>query len=88
MPQEDYPAIRQNAVLLKTGEANDAAKAFLDYLKSDEAIAVIKAAGYSWSSGDMRSGGSRFRGKDWWCRRLQRSVTNGISLRNRFRRSC
>jgi molybdate transport system substrate-binding protein len=46
-PQEDYPAIRQNAVLLKTGAGNDAAKAFLDYLKSDEAVAVIEAAGYS-----------------------------------------
>lgn len=46
VPQEDYPAIRQNAVLLKVGEANDAAKAFLDYVKSDAAIAVIKAAGY------------------------------------------
>jgi molybdate transport system substrate-binding protein len=45
-PQEDYPAIRQNAVLLKTGEANEAAKAFLDYLKSDAAALVIKAAGY------------------------------------------
>jgi molybdate transport system substrate-binding protein len=45
-PQEDYPAIRQNAVLLKTGEANEAAKAFLEYLKSEPAIAVIKAAGY------------------------------------------
>jgi molybdate transport system substrate-binding protein len=46
-PQEDYPAIRQNAVLLKTGANNAAAKAFLDYLKSDEAVAVIEAAGYS-----------------------------------------
>ena len=45
-PQDMYPAIRQNAVLLKAGEANDAAKAFLDYVKSDAAIAVIKAAGY------------------------------------------
>lgn len=45
-PQEDYPAIKQNAVLLKVGEANDAAKAFLDYLKSDAAFVVIKAAGY------------------------------------------
>ena len=47
VPAEDYPAIRQNAVLLKTGANDDAAKAFLDYLKSDEAIAVIKAAGYT-----------------------------------------
>lgn len=45
-PQEDYPAIRQNAVLLETGANDDVAKAFLDYLKSDEAVAVIKAAGY------------------------------------------
>lgn len=46
-PQEDYPAIKQNAVLLKTGASDDVAKAFLDYLKSDEAVAVIKAAGYT-----------------------------------------
>jgi molybdate transport system substrate-binding protein len=44
--QEDYPAIKQNAVLLKVGVANDAAKSFLDYLKSSDAIAVIEAAGY------------------------------------------
>jgi molybdate transport system substrate-binding protein len=46
VPQQDYPAIRQNAVLLKGGEANAAAKAFLDYLRSPEAIAVITVAGY------------------------------------------
>ena len=46
-PAEDYPAIKQNAVLLKAGKANAAARAFLDYVKSDEAIAVIKAAGYT-----------------------------------------
>lgn len=46
-PQEDYPAIRQNAVLLKHGESNDAARAFLDFVKSDAAVAVIKAAGYA-----------------------------------------
>ncbi len=45
-PQEDYPAIRQNAVLLQTGAANEAARAFLDYLRSEAAIALIKAAGY------------------------------------------
>jgi molybdate transport system substrate-binding protein len=45
-PQEDYPPIRQNAVLLKSGEGNEAARAFLDYLKTDAAIAVINAAGY------------------------------------------
>ncbi len=46
-PQADYPAIRQNAVLLKTGEANAAARAFLDYLGSAPAVAVIEAAGYT-----------------------------------------
>ncbi len=45
-PQAAYPAIRQNAVLLTVGEANEAARAFLDYLRSDAAIAVIRAAGY------------------------------------------
>jgi molybdate transport system substrate-binding protein len=44
--QESYPAIRQNAVLLKVGEANEAAVAFLEYVKSAPAMAVIKAAGY------------------------------------------
>ncbi len=47
VPQEDYTPIKQNAVLLKTGEANQAAKDFLDFLKSDDAVAVIKAAGYT-----------------------------------------
>jgi molybdate transport system substrate-binding protein len=46
-PQESYPPIRQNAVLLKMGEGNAAAKAFLDYLRSPEAVAVIEAAGYT-----------------------------------------
>jgi molybdate transport system substrate-binding protein len=46
-PQEDYPMIRQNAVLLTHGADNAAAKAFLDYLRSDEAVAVIEAAGYA-----------------------------------------
>lgn len=47
VPQEDYPAIRQNAVLLKAGEANEAARAFLDYVKSPAAVTLIEAAGYS-----------------------------------------
>ena len=46
-PQDLYPAIKQNAVLLKVGENNDAAKAFLDYVKSDAAAKVIEAAGYT-----------------------------------------
>jgi molybdate transport system substrate-binding protein len=46
-PQEMYPAIKQNAVLLKVGEANEAAVAFLEYVKSDAAVKVIEAAGYT-----------------------------------------
>jgi len=45
-PQEDYPAIRQNAVLLKHGADNQAARDFLAFLKSDAGVAAIKAAGY------------------------------------------
>ena len=45
-PQQDYPVIAQDAVLLKAGADNQAAKDFLDYLKSEEAVAVIRAAGY------------------------------------------
>jgi molybdate transport system substrate-binding protein len=46
-PQQDYPAIQQNAVLLRTGANDDVARAFLRYLKSDEAVKVIRAAGYT-----------------------------------------
>lgn len=45
-PQESHPAIRQNAVLLKVGEGNEAAVAFIEYVRSEPSIAVIKAAGY------------------------------------------
>ena len=45
-PADLYPAIVQDAVLLKAGEANPAALAFLDFLKSDEAARIIEAAGY------------------------------------------
>jgi molybdate transport system substrate-binding protein len=46
VPAELHEPIRQDAVLLKTGEANQAATAFVDFLKSDAAVAVIEAAGY------------------------------------------
>lgn len=46
VPAELYEPIRQDAVLLKSGEANAAAIAFVDFLKSDTAVAVIEAAGY------------------------------------------
>lgn len=47
VPQDMYAPIHQDAVLLTHGAGNPAATAFLDYLKSDEARALIIAAGYS-----------------------------------------
>ncbi|HPQ93959.1 MAG: molybdate ABC transporter substrate-binding protein [Thiothrix sp.] len=47
VPLDMYEPIRQDAVLLKTGENNAAAKALLAYLQSDAARAVIAAFGYA-----------------------------------------
>jgi molybdate transport system substrate-binding protein len=47
VPAELHTPIAQGAVLLKEGEDNAAAVAFLEFLKSDEAVAVIEAAGYA-----------------------------------------
>jgi molybdate transport system substrate-binding protein len=46
VPQNLYKPITQDAVLLKKGEANEAAKAFLDFLKGEEARKVIERYGY------------------------------------------
>ena len=46
IPQGYYAPIEQQAVLLKKGEDSAAAKAFLNFLKSDEARAVITGYGY------------------------------------------
>ncbi|MDP2781399.1 molybdate ABC transporter substrate-binding protein [Devosia sp.] len=46
VPAALFEPIRQNAVLLKTGHANPAATAYIDFLRSDAAVAVIEAAGY------------------------------------------
>lgn len=46
VPADLHEPIRQDAVLLKAGEANPAARAFLDFLSSDAAAAVIEASGY------------------------------------------
>lgn len=46
VPVDLHRPIRQDAVLLKAGETNPAATAFLDFLRSDEAVALIEAAGY------------------------------------------
>jgi molybdate transport system substrate-binding protein len=46
VPAANHTPIDQQAVLLKTGASNDAAKAFLTFLKSKDAKAIIKRYGY------------------------------------------
>ena len=46
VPAEDYAPIRQHAVLLKTGEADPAARAFIEFLKGPEATDIIRKYGY------------------------------------------
>ncbi len=46
VPQVLYAPIKQDAVLLKLGEENPAAKALLDYLKSAPAKTIIQKYGY------------------------------------------
>ena len=46
VPQKLYSEIKQDAVLLKTGEKNEAAKAFLAFLKGSVAKEIIKKFGY------------------------------------------
>ena len=47
VPADLHAPIAQGAVLLKQGADNEAAVAFLAFLRSDEAVAVILAAGYA-----------------------------------------
>ncbi|MET0049797.1 MAG: molybdate ABC transporter substrate-binding protein [Candidatus Thiodiazotropha sp.] len=46
IPTDYYAPIEQAAVLLKKGEQNPAAQAYLDFLRSDEAREVIERFGY------------------------------------------
>jgi molybdate transport system substrate-binding protein len=46
VPANLHDPIRQDALLLKTAETNPAAKALLQYLRTDAARAVIRAYGY------------------------------------------
>jgi molybdate transport system substrate-binding protein len=45
-PSTDHAPIEQQAVLLKTGEKNPAARAFLTFLRSPTAVAIIRRYGY------------------------------------------
>ncbi|NNM57809.1 molybdate ABC transporter substrate-binding protein [Acidocella sp.] len=47
VPAADYQPIVQDAVLLKAGDNDPVAKAFLAYIKSPEALAVIRSYGYA-----------------------------------------
>lgn len=47
IPQNLYEPIRQDAVLLKKGSDNEAATAFIDFLKGPEARAIIEKYGYA-----------------------------------------
>lgn len=47
VPEHLYPAIRQDAVLLRKAEGNSAARAFIEFLKSDLARRLIAEAGYA-----------------------------------------
>ena len=46
VPQALYAPIRQDAVLLKKGENDEASRAFLEFLKGPEARAIIEKFGY------------------------------------------
>ncbi len=46
VPKADHSPIEQQAILLKVGEADPAARAFLTFLKGPQAIAIIKRYGY------------------------------------------
>ena len=42
-----YSSIRQDAILLKSGASHPGAKAYLEFMRSDEARGVIAASGYT-----------------------------------------
>jgi len=46
VPQAYYQPIDQQAILLNRGAGNEAARAWMDFLKSDTAIAIIRDYGY------------------------------------------
>ena len=47
VPKDLYPPLKQDAILLKRGERNEAAKALLAYLHSEPAKETIRSFGYT-----------------------------------------
>ena len=47
VPQNLYSPIRQDAVLLRKGSENEAARSFISFLKSPEIVKIIERYGYS-----------------------------------------
>lgn len=47
VPQSDYNPINQAAIITKRGENNQAAKSFMQYMKSPKAIEIIQRYGYN-----------------------------------------
>jgi molybdate transport system substrate-binding protein len=52
VPDEYYSPILQDAVLLKAGEADPAAAAFLEFMKGNQARAIMEKYGYEAGSAD------------------------------------
>ncbi len=46
VPQQDYTPIDQQAILLKPGEGDTVARAYIDFLKSPDAVKIIRSYGY------------------------------------------
>lgn len=47
VPQADYQPINQGAIVTRRGEQNEAVKAFMKFIKSPQAIKIIKQFGYN-----------------------------------------
>lgn len=47
IPAEDYPPIEQGAVILKSSQQKEAARAFLQFVKSPEIMDLLKKYGFS-----------------------------------------
>ena len=57
VPQDLYTPIKQDAVLLKKGADNAAAKAFMTFLKGPEATAIIEKYGYALDDAELSHSG-------------------------------